>query len=128
MNCLLDTCSFLWLVRGDTSLSARARELVVNPRNRIFLSAISAWEIGVKHGLGRLKLPVEPTVFVPRERERHRIELLPLEERASLCATTLPPHHKDPFDRLLVGQALIGGLTLLTPDPLIQLYRVPTLW
>lgn len=128
MNCLLDTCAFLWLVRGDQSLSPRARELVVNPRNRVFLSAISAWEIGVKHGLGRLQLPIEPIVFVPRERERHRIELLSLDENASLCATTLPLHHKDPFDRLLVGQALAGGLTLLTPDPLIRLYNVPTDW
>lgn len=128
VKALLDTCTFLWLVRGDSSLSSPARAVIADPSNEIFLSAVSAWEIGVKFGLGKLELPVEPSIFVPRERSRHRLVSLPVDETASLAASSLPLQHKDPFDRLLVGQALSLGLTLLTPDPLIAQYAVPVLW
>ena len=128
MNTLLDTCTFLWLVRGDSALGPKARAIISDPANGVFLSAASAWEIGVKFSLGKLSLPVEPTVFVPRERNRHRLSSLAVDEYSSLMASSLPAHHKDPFDRLLVGQALTGGLTILTPDPMISAYAVPVLW
>ena len=128
MKFLLDTCTFLWLVRGDPALSPVARKEILEPTNELFLSVISSWEIGVKHSLGKLALPTAPSLFVPRERERHRIESLPLGESAALAASSLPPHHKDPFDRLLLGQALATGLVLLTPDPLMKPYAVPLLW
>ena len=128
LNVLLDTCAFLWMVRGDSNLSPTAHAVIANPSNEIFLSAVSAWEIGVKYGLGKLALPVEPIVFIPRERHRHRLVSLPIDESASLTASSLPFHHKDPFDRLLIGQALSRGLTLLTPDPVIAQYTVPLLW
>lgn len=128
MNALLDTCTFLWLVRGDPSLSLRARAVIADPANDVFLSAASAWEIGVKFGLGKLSLPVDPILFVPRERSRHRLTSLAVDEIASLIASTLPVHHKDPFDRLLIGQALSRGLTILTPDPMISSYDVPVIW
>lgn len=128
MKALLDTCTFLWLVRNDPALSQPAREIVADPANDIYLSAVSAWEIGVKFGLGKLDLPTEPSLFVPRERNRHRLMSLAVDETASLLASALPILHKDPFDRLLIGQALGQGLTLLTPDPLIHLYAVPVTW
>ena len=128
LNALLDTCTFLWLVRGDSNLSATARAVIEDPANEIFLSAASAWEIGVKYGLGKLPLPLAPSLFVPRERTRHRLVSLPLDEMASLTASGLPSLHKDPFDRLLIGQALTRGMTLLTPDPLIAQYAVPVTW
>lgn len=128
MKTLLDTCTFLWLVRGDHHLSSTVRAVISDPTNEVFLSAVSAWEIGVKFGLGKLSLPIEPIFFIPRERKRHRLASLPIDESASLIASGLPLHHKDPFDRLLVGQALSRGLTLLTPDPLIAQYTVPLVW
>lgn len=128
MRLLLDTCTFLWIITGDDSLSATGRELFGDPGNEVFLSAVSAWEIAVKHGLGKLPLPRPPFVLVPEERKRHRIEPLPLDETAALASAKLPDLHKDPFDRMLVCQAIMGGLTLMTPDPLVTQYPVPTVW
>ncbi len=128
MNLLLDTCTFLWVVRGDARLGKTAADLFRDPANEVFLSAISAWEIAVKHGLGRLPLSDPPSVYVPRERARHLIEALPLNEGATLMLDKLPAVHADPFDRLLVCQAIEGGLTLLTPDAVIHRYPVPVAW
>lgn len=92
------------------------------------MSSVSAWEIIVKHGLGRLPLPRPPHEFVPEQRRRHRIEALALDEIAVLQLAKLPDHHRDPFDRMLVCQAAAHGLTILTPDPEIARYPVPTAW
>jgi len=125
---LLDTCTFLWLVEGASDLSSDAREAIVDPGNDVLLSSVSAWEIAVKHGLGRLKLKDSPSVFVPRERERHRIAPLALDERAVLSLSKLPPLHRDPFDRMLICQAVECGLSIVTPDPLIRAYPVSAIW
>jgi PIN domain nuclease of toxin-antitoxin system len=128
LKLLLDTCTFLWIATGDAALSVNARDAVADPGNDVFLSAVSAWEIAVKSALGRLPLPQSPVVLVPDLRSRHRIEPLPLDERAALTVAQLPELHRDPFDRMLVCQAIMGGLTLVTPDSLIRQYPVPTLW
>jgi PIN domain nuclease of toxin-antitoxin system len=128
LRLLLDTCTFLWIVGGAKNLSARAREAFVDPANETFLSAASAWEIAVKHRLGRLPLPEPPDVFVPAQRTAHGIEPLGIDEEAALHVAKLPDIHRDPFDRLLVAQALVGGLVLLTPDDPIREYPVRTLW
>ena len=128
MRLLLDTCTFLWIAEGSPELSATARELFRDPANPVFLSAVSAWEISVKHGLGRLPLSDPAERWVPRERQRHGIDPLPLDEEAVLYLPRLPDHHRDPFDRMLVCQALAGGMTLLTPDPEIARYPVRTRW
>lgn len=128
MKLLLDTCTFLWLVTDDDSLSAEARRLFADPANEVCLSSVSAWEIAVKHALGKLPLPRSPAVFVPEERRRHHIEPLALDESAALAVAKLPDLHKDPFDRMLVCQAIMGGLTLLTPDPLVTQYPVAAIW
>ena len=109
-------------------LSERAVELFSDPANTAWLSTASAWEISVKHALGRLPLPEPPVRFVPTERKRHGIESLALDEDAALHLARLPNHHKDPFDRILICQALVGGMTILTPDPLILAYPVHALW
>lgn len=128
MKLLLDTCTFLWIAAGAPQLSARARAAFTDPTNDVFLSAASAWEITVKHDLGKLPLPRPPKDFVPEERSRHGIDALPISEEAALAVGRLPPLHKDPFDRILVCQAIMGGLTLVTPDPLVNQYPVGTLW
>jgi PIN domain nuclease of toxin-antitoxin system len=79
---LLDTCAFLWLVRDDPALSDKARELMVNPENPVYLSSISVWEMTVKHGLGKLPLTDLPHIYIPTERKKHQIESLPLVEEA----------------------------------------------
>lgn len=125
---LLDTCTFLWIVGGAKELSARAQEAFADPANDVLLSAASAWEIAVKYRLGKLPLPSPPDVFVPAQREAHGIEPLPMAEEAALHVAKLPDLHHDPFDRMLVAQALVAGLVVLTPDDPIRQYPVRTLW
>lgn len=128
MRLLLDTCTFLWVVGGAKELSPRARDAFADPSNEAYLSAASAWEIAVKHRLGRLPLPTTPDEFVPAQRAAHGIEPLPVDEESALHVAKLPDLHRDPFDRMLVAQALVGGLVLLTPDDPIRQYPVRILW
>lgn len=128
MKVLLDTCTFIWLVTDDPQLSAASRSVFASPENEVYLSSVSAWEIAVKHALGRIELADAPDLYVPRERARHGIEPLPLDETAALHLCKLPALHKDPFDRMLVCQALVNGLVILTPDELIRQYPVRAMW
>jgi PIN domain nuclease of toxin-antitoxin system len=128
MGILLDTCVFLWVILGARELSSRARDLFTDPGNVVFLSAVSVWEMSVKYSLGRLPLPEPPDSFVPQQRKRHLIAALPLEEAAVLQLHRLPQLHKDPFDRMLVCQAIERGLVILTPDRLVSQYPTRTAW
>ena len=128
MRLLLDTCTFLWLVDDHPNLSARARDAIVDPANDVYLSAASAWEIVIKHAAGRLELTLPVEDYIPRQRELHGIERLPINEDATLVLAKLPAHHRDPFDRILVAQAIMDACSLVTPDPLIKGYPVPILW
>lgn len=114
--------------RGDPALSQTAREIISDGGNQVYVSVVTAWEIGVKFGLGKLALPVRLEIFMARERVRHELESLPLVELAALTASGLPLHHRDPFDRLLIGQALSEGLALLSPDPWLSPYGASILW
>lgn len=89
---------------------------------------MSAWEITVKHATRRLELKVPPQDFVPRYRENHGIASMPLDEASLLHLARLPNHHRDPFDRMLVCQAISAGATILTPDPAIHRYPVNYAW
>ena len=128
MRLLLDTCAFLWIAGDAPEISARARAAFADPENEVFLSSVSAWEIAVKHRIGRLPLPAPPETFVSENREAHGIDRLDLEEKAALRAGRLPDLHRDPFDRMLVAQAIEGVFVLLTPDEAIRQYAVKTLW
>jgi PIN domain nuclease of toxin-antitoxin system len=125
---LLDTCTFLWIVSGAPDLSPRARELFQDPDNEVYLSVVSAWEIALKQAAGRLPLPDTPERFVPGERRRHGIESLDLDEETALHLGRLPSLHRDPFDRMLVCHAIVHGLVIVGPDPLITQYPVRTTW
>jgi len=128
MRILLDTCTFLWIIADAPELSTRARELFGDPGNEVFLSSVSTWEISIKHALGRLPLPEAPERFIPTQREQHGVETLPLEESATLHLTRLPQLHKDPCDRMLICQAIIHGMVIITPDELILQYPVRSTW
>jgi len=117
---LLDTCTFLWLISGSSKLSKPAEDAVLDPDNEVFLS--------VKNALGRLPLPAPPEQFVPEMREGHLLTSLPLDEESTLQLGHLPDLHQDPFDRMLVCQALQHHLILVTPDDSIRQCSVRSLW
>ena len=125
---LLDTVTFLWLITGASELSKRAKQIYLDKENHIYLSSVSVWEIIVKYKLGRLPLPERPATFIPKQRYIHGIEPLALEENDVIELESLPKIHADPFDRMLICQALSRNLTILTPDKLIQNYPVKTEW
>ncbi|MDJ0765222.1 MAG: type II toxin-antitoxin system VapC family toxin [Myxococcota bacterium] len=128
MKLILDTCTFLWIVTDDQRLSETARSAFLDENNDVYLSAVSTWEIAVKHSLGKLPLPAPPDRFIPEQRSRHHIDPLPLDEIATLQLCKLPLLHKDPFDRMLICQAIAAGAALLTPDEQISQYPIRTLF
>jgi PIN domain nuclease of toxin-antitoxin system len=125
---LLDTCTFLWVTKGRDLLSPAAIDAFTDPKNEVYLSSVSVWEINVKYCLGKLSLPLPPDKFIPKERERHLISRLDLSEQDTFHLLKLPDPHKDPFDRMLVCQAIEHSLTILTPDPLVTQYPIRSLW
>jgi PIN domain nuclease of toxin-antitoxin system len=128
MSLLLDTCTFLWLAAGDPRLSAVAARAIADPANRCHLSVVSAWEVTVKYAAGKLPLAQPPDILIPAQRTLHRLDTLEMLEADALAVLGLPPHHHDPFDRMLICQALGRQFTILTPDRHILQYAVPTLW
>ena len=128
MRLLLDTCTFLWLAADDPRLPLQARTECRSPSNLVYLSALSALEIAIKYRIGRLVLPEPPERFIIRGRERLRIEPLPYDEGDAAHDVLLPSHHRDPFDRGLVSQAIRRGMTIVTPDATIAKYPAPVLW
>ncbi|MBA7514569.1 hypothetical protein ES705_06601 [subsurface metagenome] len=128
MRLLLDTCTFLWLTEGDDRLSNKARSMIVESDNEVFLSPASVWEIVIKHGLGRLILKQPPDQYIVKQRHLHRIDSLVIDEQTVLHIGKLPSIHRDPFDRLLVAQAIIHECLILTPDPLIRRYPARVIW
>ncbi len=128
MNVLLDTVTFLWIGEGSGRLSETARSTIVDPTNRLLLSAVSVWEVNLKASLGKLPLPADPITYVRRIREARGITSLPFTEDDASHIATLPFHHRDPFDRALVSQALARSLVILTPDQDIHAYGIRALW
>jgi PIN domain nuclease of toxin-antitoxin system len=128
MKLLLDTCTFIWIALDTPQLSDTASRLFRDPSNQVYLSAASAWEIAVKSGQGRLSLPQSAGKFITEQRMLHEIESLPISEEAALQGERLPRIHGDPFDRILVCQAVVHGLAILTPDEAISQYAVRVLW
>ena len=127
MKLLLDTCTFLWLAGGG-SLSAAAAAAVRDPSNDVLLSAVSVWEIASKHKAGRLPLPEPPDQLISTERRLRGVAALAFDEESALQVLRLPPLHGDPFDRMLISQAIAHGLAIVTPDPSITQYPVRVIW
>lgn len=128
MRLLLDTHAFLWWIAADDRLSAEASNAIADGSNDVIVSAAVGWEIAVKWALGRLDLPGPPGEVVPDQLERNAFEVLPVHLRHVLSLPELPDLHADPFDRILVAQALVDDLTLVTADETVRSYPVPVLW
>lgn len=121
MNLLLDTHVALWAITDSSKLSKRARELIASPRSSVWVSAVTVWEISIKHGLGRGDMPVSGQGALRYFRESGYL-FLPIEPEHAAAVEELPTHHADPFDRLLVAQALVEPMRLITHDPLVARY------
>jgi PIN domain nuclease of toxin-antitoxin system len=121
---LLDTHVWLWMLADPGRIRPDLLEELRDGRTRLLLSAASSWEIAVKWTIGRLPLPEPPAVYVPERMRRSGIDGLPVEHRHALHVASLPPHHRDPFDRLLVAQAHLEGLPIVTVDPAFDAYEV----
>ena len=128
MRLLVDTHAYLWWGIEPSKLSARAAHALSNSENEVYVSVASLWEIMVKTKLGKLELPVPLQLYATRQREENLVQTLPITEAHVYAHAALRDLHKDPFDRMLVAQALAEGLTLVTRDARIQEYGLPTFW
>jgi PIN domain nuclease of toxin-antitoxin system len=126
---LLDTHIFLWWILGDTRLTKAVVKTVESAQGNVFVSVASLWELMIKTQTGKLTLPnIPPDKFLLREIQANRMEILTIHALHVFAAAGLPPHHKDPFDRMLIGQARAESMTLVTKDAAFQAYDVPILW
>ena len=123
MNLLLDTHVLLWWLSDDSALGTEARAAIANPETEVFVSAASAWEIAIKVGLGKLDAPDDLEAALVA----NSFQPLPIEVAHALAADRLPEHHRDPFDRMLIAQAMVEGLTLVTHDRAFGAYEVALL-
>ena len=128
MNLLLDTHTFLWHTLNDRRLSAAARALVVDPNNIISISPASYWEIAIKVRTGKYTLPGPYEDFMRRQMLRNKIDVLHITVSHTAVVATLPLHHRDPFDRLLIAQSLAEQVPLVSVDALFDRYGVTRLW
>lgn len=128
MRVLLDTHTFLWWGVDSPRLSARARDIIANPQNNLFLSVASGWEMTIKAGLGKLQTPGGLEAFVSEQLSLNAFQVLPITLRHALHVHRLPQYHRDPFDRLLISQSQLEQLPLLTSDRAFSRYAVEVLW
>lgn len=126
MKFLLDTHCWLWLQTDRRRLDPDLLETLADPASERYLSAASVWEIAIKYAVGKLPLPEPPAIYVRERMRLSRFEGLAITPAHALAVAVLPPHHRDPFDRVLVAQAQIEGLTLVTADAILERYDVST--
>lgn len=121
MNLLLDTHVALWAITDNPKLPQKARDLITSPKTTVWVSAASVWEIAIKHGLGRGDMPVS-SQDAARYFQESGYRFLPIEAEHAIAVEELPPHHHDPFDRILAAQALVEPMRLMTHDPQVARY------
>jgi len=128
MQVLLDTHVFLWWIDDDKRLSERARSIITDGSNALFVSVVSSWEIAIKAQLGKLDLPANLEQFVAKQLDENYMTILPIQLTHTLAIYRLPLLHSDPFDRMLVTQSRFENIPILTADPLIKQYVVQSIW
>ena len=128
MKVLLDTHAFLWLITDDDRLSENARQTFLNTGNSLFFSAASLWEICIKKSLGKISLKDGWFQTIQAEMETNTIQWLPIEMTHCAEVTELPFHHRDPFDRMLIAQAIVEEMKLLSRDSPLSNYAIELIW
>lgn len=128
MDLLIDTHSFLWLNYAEEKIPEDTVKILADNKNRIFLSSISIWEICQKYALGKLKLHLEPKLLISHSKRSFGIEIINFSENDSYHLSTLPPLHKDPFDRMLICQAIENNMAIVTDDRMISSYPIKVIW
>lgn len=128
MRILLDTHVLLWWINEDARLSETALEVLSNVENDLLFSAASGWEMAIKIGLGKMEVTGNLSAYLSRHLGENGIEVLPISLRHAVGVAELPKHHRDPFDRLLVAQALAEDLSIVTIDPLVSRYPARIIW
>ena len=128
MRYLLDTNVWLWSVFEPSRLSGKAQSVIADLGQEVYISAASAWEIAIKSGSGKLRLPEPPATYVPRRTAEQGIRPLAVTHQHALAVSGLPPHHRDPFDRLLVAQSNLENMVLIASDRMFARYPVDVLW
>ncbi len=128
MKLLLDTHSFLWINENSARLSQTVRDLCASGEHEFYLSIASPWEMQIKHQLGKLSLTMPVEELVAKNMHENNIQLLPIELAHINYLQQLPTHHKDPFDRIIIAQAIIEGLSVVTVDRAFADYAVPVIW
>ncbi len=128
MNLLLDSCTLIWLVSAPHLLSPTATRLIDSSRNGLWLSDCTVWEICLKWQAGKLKLPAPPRLWIQQQQQQWQLESLSIQRVHLFQVSELPLYHRDPYDRLLVAQAIQEGFTILTPDAEIHKYPVSFAW
>jgi len=125
---LLDTHAFLWFLLNDDRLSNDAQSLIATPENDLLLSSASCWEIAIKISLGKYSLGESLETFLTREIVENRLTMLPITVKHVSVVAELPFHHRDPFDRLLIAQAISEQIPILSADAVFDLYQVARIW
>lgn len=128
MKYLLDTSVWLWSVGSVDRINKQGRALLADGKQELYLSAASTWEISIKAALGKLRLPESPVSYVPTRLTQQGISPLPILQRHALAVYKLPMHHTDPFDRLLIAQAQLEDMAILTADKIFRKYKVALAW
>ena len=128
MRVLLDTHAFLWFILDDPQLSPSAKAAIEDPANEVAVSPATYWEIAIKVQLGKYALPIPFRQFMDIHLAANAFDILPVEVRHVEPLTALPLHHKDPFDRLIIAQAIGEGMPVVTADVLFDPYPVQRLW
>lgn len=128
MKLLIDTHTFLWWTTDDPLLSSHAKEIIADGQNEVFLSAASVWEIVIKSIRGRLILPGSPARYISSRMSLYRFWPLPMQISHAAHVYELPPHHNDPFDRMLIAQSQLESIPLVTKDEEILRYDLETIW
>jgi len=128
MKLLLDTHSLLWFIAGSSDLSSHAKSSIENPSNEKFVSIVSVWETAIKVSIGKMSLTQPFDDLFPHQLQINGFDLLPVKIEHTSIVTSLPFHHRDPFDRLLAAQAMSESMTLVSIDEVFDDYNVPRLW
>ena len=128
MRVLLDTHSFLWFLAGDSRLSPHARQIMTDFENDLVLSVASLWEIAIKTSLGKLALAAPYDELFPQQLQQHEIHVLQIQLSHLCTLTSLPFHHRDPFDRLIIAQGATEDLPIMSVDSVFSSYPVHVIW